>query len=65
MKIILALVVMGIVITFGVTDASVWFDWGVFRRTSNLILWVLLSMLSYFTLLWLAGLRLSSFRSTE
>ena len=65
MKIILALLVMGIVIIFGVTDASVWFDWGVFRRTSNLILWVLLSMLSYFTLLWLVGLRLSSFRSTE
>ena len=65
MKIILALVAMSVVIVFGVTDASVWFDWSVFRRVSNLILWVLLSMLSYFTLLWLAGLRLSSFRSTE
>ena len=65
MKIILALIVMGVVIIFGGTDVSVWFDWSVFRRVSNLILWVLLSMLSYFTLLWLAGLRLSSFRSTE
>ena len=65
MKIILALIVMGVVITVGGTDVSVWFDWSVFRRVSNLILWVLLSMLSYFTLLWLVGLRLNSFRSTK
>ena len=57
-KILLALAVMIGIIMFGVDYVFVWQGWGVFDRVLNLILWVSVCMLSYFSVLWLTGLRL-------
>ena len=58
LKIILAMIFMAGIIAFGIADVSTWFDWSVFRRVLNLMMWVFTSMLSYFIILWLTGLRL-------
>jgi putative peptidoglycan lipid II flippase len=58
LKIILAMIFMAGIIVFGIADVSTWFDWSVFRRVLNLMMWVFTSMLSYFIILWLTGLRL-------
>ena len=57
-KILLALAVMIGIIMFGVDYVFVWHSWDVFDRVLNLILWVSVCMLSYFSVLWLTGLRL-------
>jgi len=64
-KILLALVVMIGIIMFGVDHVFVWIGWDVFDRVLNLILWVSVSMLSYFSVLWLIGLRLHNITSPE
>ncbi len=64
-KIILALAVMVGIIVFGVDHSSVWVSWDVFDRILNLMLWVLVSMLSYFSVLWLTGLRLRNITTPE
>jgi len=64
-KIILALAVMVGIIVFGVDHSSVWVSWDVFDRILNLMLWVLVSMLSYFSVLWLTGLRLRNIMTPE
>jgi putative peptidoglycan lipid II flippase len=64
-KILLALAAMIGIIMFGVDHVFVWQGWGVFDRVLNLILWVLVSMLSYFSVLWLTGLRLRNITAPE
>jgi putative peptidoglycan lipid II flippase len=64
-KIILALAVMIGIIMFGVDHVFVWISWDVFDRILNLMLWVLVSMLSYFSVLWLTGLRLRNITTLE
>ena len=64
-KIILALAVMIGIIMFGVDHVFVWISWDVFDRILNLMLWVLVSMLSYFSVLWLTGLRLRNITTPE
>ncbi len=64
-KIILALVVMIGIIFIGVDHVFVWVRWEVFDRIFNLMLWVLVSMLSYFSVLWLTGLRLRNITTPE
>ena len=64
-KVILSLIAMTGIIIFGVSDISIWFSWDVFQRISNLMLWVLMSMLGYFSLLWLTGLRLRNITTSE
>ena len=64
-KIILALAVMVGIIVFGVDHSFVWVSWVVFDRILNLMLWVLVSMLSYFSVLWLTGLRLRNITTPE
>ena len=64
-KIILALAVMIGIIMFGVDHVFVWIGWDVFDRILNLMLWVLVSMLSYFSVLWLTGLRLRNITTPE
>ena len=64
-KIIFALAVMVGIILFGVDHSFVWVSWDVFDRILNLMLWVLVSMLSYFSVLWLTGLRLRNITSPE
>ena len=62
-KIILAMIFMAGIIVFGVSDVSLWFDWSVFARVFNLILWIVISMLTYFVFLWFTGLRLRNIAS--
>ena len=64
-KIILALVVMIGIIFIGVDHVFDWVRWEVFDRIFNLMLWVLVSMLSYFSVLWLTGLRLRNITTPE
>ena len=64
-KIILALAVMVGIIVFGVDHSFVWVSWDVFDRILNLMLWILVSMLSYFSVLWLTGLRLRNITTPE
>ena len=64
-KIILALAVMVGIIVFGVDHSFVWVSWDVFDRILNLMLWILVSMLSYFSVLWLTGLRLRNITTLE
>ena len=64
-KIILALAVMAGIIVFGVDHSFVWVSWDVFDRILNLMLWILVSMLSYFSVLWLTGLRLRNITTPE
>jgi len=65
LKIILAMIFMAGIIVYGVSDVSIWFDWSVFKRVFNLMLWITISMLSYFTFLWFTGLRLRNITSQE
>jgi len=65
LKIILAMIFMAGIIMYGVSDVSIWFDWSVFKRVFNLMLWITISMLSYFTFLWFTGLRLRNITSQE
>jgi hypothetical protein len=53
------------IIMFGVDHVFVWISWDVFDRILNLMLWVLVSMLSYFSVLWLTGLRLRNITTPE
>ena len=64
-KIVIALAVMIGIIIFGVAHIFVWQGWDVFDRALNLMLWVLVSMLSYFSVLWLTGLRLRNITTPE
>ena len=65
LKIILSMAFMAGIIVFGVSDISAWFDWSVFVRVFNLILWITISMLGYFAFLWFTGIRLSNFTTQE
>ena len=59
------MIFMAGIIVYGVSDVSIWFDWSVFKRVFNLMLWITISMLSYFTFLWFTGLRLRNITSQE
>ena len=65
LKIIFAMIFMAGIIMYGVSDISIWFDWGVFARVFNLILWITVSMLGYFVFLWFTGLRLRNITAQE
>jgi len=65
LKIILSMAFMAGIIVFGVSDISAWFDWSVFVRVFNLILWITISMLGYFAFLWFTGIRLRNFTTQE
>ena len=62
LKIILAMIFMAGIIILGIADISAWFDWSVLERVFNLILWITISMISYFAFLWFSGLRLQNFK---
>ncbi len=57
-KVMIALITMGVLVVLGAGDITAWFDWDVFQRTLNLALWVSVGALVYFILLWISGLRL-------
>ena len=61
-KIILSIFTMMIVIVFGVDNELTWFSWDIYQRVSNLILWIMVSIVCYFSFLWLLGLRFSSIK---
>ena len=65
LKIIFAMIFMAGIIILGITDISVWFDWSVLERVFNLILWITISILSYFAFLWFSGLRLQNFKTLK
>ena len=57
-KIISGIVAMGGLVLFGAGELSRWFDWSVFERVLNLVLWISAGVSVYFILLWLSGIRL-------
>ena len=59
------MIFMAGIIMYGISDISIWFDWGVFARVFNLILWITVSMLGYFVFLWFTGLRLRNITAQE
>lgn len=58
-KVLLAIIVMGLLIAFGMGAISIWFNLDVWHRVLNLILWVSVGAIVYFISLWTSGLRLS------
>jgi len=52
-----ACLLMSAVLFFYVPDIQVWLGWGIFDRILHLTMWVTLSVVIYFTTLWVCGLR--------
>jgi putative peptidoglycan lipid II flippase len=57
LQIILAVSSMAFLIFYFVAAPEQWFDWGMMQRVSMLFLWILVSVICYFAVLWITGLR--------
>lgn len=56
MRTLLANLMMGIILFWGVGDLTNWFNWGIATRSLNLLLWTILGIASYFCALILLGI---------
>ncbi|MEE9552544.1 MAG: murein biosynthesis integral membrane protein MurJ, partial [Gammaproteobacteria bacterium] len=57
-KVILACSVMSVLLFSLVPDVEVWLDWSINFRVLHLGLWIVLGAITYFSVLWISGLRL-------
>lgn len=57
LQIVVAVVVMAGVIIYFVAVPEFWFAWGMLERIGMLLLWVAIGIASYFSVLWLTGVR--------
>jgi len=57
-QIIMASVAMGLLLYFYVPNVQQWLSWGVYERVLQLSVCILLGVVSYFSVLWICGLRL-------
>ena len=58
LQIIMASVAMGLLLYFYVPNVQQWLSWGVYERVLQLSACILLGVVSYFSVLWICGLRL-------
>ena len=56
-RVIIASIIMGLGLFFGLTESGLWIEMPVFTRIWNLSLWILAGILIYASSLWLLGLR--------
>lgn len=57
LQITTAVTVMALLIIYFVASPDLWFAWGMFQRVGQLSLWIMIGTISYFSMLWITGIR--------
>jgi peptidoglycan biosynthesis protein MviN/MurJ (putative lipid II flippase) len=48
---------MALLIVYFVAAPEQWFAWGMFQRVAQLSMWIMIGAISYFSMLWITGIR--------
>jgi putative peptidoglycan lipid II flippase len=57
LQITAAVTVMALLIVYFVAAPEQWFAWGMFQRVAQLSMWIMIGAISYFSMLWITGIR--------
>ena len=63
LKSIASIIAMSALLVYAVPEAGLWFEWGVYHRVLQLLIWVSAGAVIYILSLWLWGLRFHHFTS--
>ncbi len=57
LQIATAVTVMALLIIYFIASPDRWFAWGMLQRVGQLSLWIMIGTISYFSMLWITGIR--------